>query len=56
MVGEIRKVEKHGQGVFQYAELAPSVDLTKLEEVLVITGSSLPLREDREKKAKKTRK
>ena len=56
MVGEIRKVEKHGQGVFQYAELAPSVDLTKLEEILVITGSSLPLREDREKKAKKTRK
>ena len=42
MVGEIRKVEKEGQGIFQYAELVPSVDLTKLEEVLVITGIFSP--------------
>jgi cell shape-determining protein MreC len=47
-------VDKKGHGVFQYAELVPSVDLTKLEEVLVITGSSLPLREEKEKKGKKT--
>ena len=53
MVGEVRKVDKKGHGVFQYAELIPSVDLTKLEEVLVITGSSLPLQEEKEKKGKK---
>jgi rod shape-determining protein MreC len=53
MVGEVRKVDKKGHGVFQYAELVPSVDLTKLEEVLVITGSSLPLQEEKEKKGKK---
>ncbi|MFB3885462.1 MAG: rod shape-determining protein MreC [Thermodesulfobacteriota bacterium] len=54
MVGEVRKVDKKGHGVFQYAELVPSVDLTKLEEVFVITGSSLPPQEEKEKKGKKT--
>jgi rod shape-determining protein MreC len=54
MVGEVRKVDKKGHGVFQYAELVPSVDLTRLEEVLIITGSSLPLKEEKEKKGKKT--
>jgi len=54
MVGEVRKVDKKGHGVFQYAELVPSVDLTKLEEVLVITESSLPLQPEKEKKGKKT--
>jgi rod shape-determining protein MreC len=53
IVGEVRKVDKKGHGVFQYAELVPSVDLTKLEEVLVITGSSLPLQEEKEKKGRK---
>ena len=53
MVGEIRKVEKVGHGVFQYAELTPSVDLTKLEEVFVITESSLPPREEKIKKMKR---
>ena len=56
MVGEIRKVEKRGHGVFQYAELAPSVDMTRLEEVLVITGSSLPLQKEKGRKGKKTKK
>lgn len=54
MVGEIRKVEKAGQGIFQFAELVPSVDLTRLEEVLVITESSLPVQEEKGKKGKKT--
>jgi len=54
MVGEVREVDKKGYGVFQYAELVPSVDLTKLEEVLVITGSSLPVQKEKEKKGKKT--
>jgi len=55
LVGEIRKVEKDTQGVFQYAELAPSVDLTKLEEVFVIT-EPLPFKSpgEKEKKAGKT--
>jgi rod shape-determining protein MreC len=51
MLGEVRKVDKKGHGVFQYAELVPSVDLTKLEEVFVITGS--PLQEEKEKKGSK---
>jgi rod shape-determining protein MreC len=42
MVGEIQKVEKKGYGVFQHADLVPSVDFTKLEEVLIIKESSLP--------------
>ena len=54
MVGEIRKVEKVGHGVFQYAEVIPSVDLTKLEEVFVIKDLSLPQREEKTKKVKKT--
>ena len=54
-VGEIRKVEKKGHGVFQYAELVPSVDLTKLEEVLILSAlpSLPPQPEEKEKKAKK---
>jgi len=54
MVGEIRKVEKEGHGIFQYAELVPCVDLTKLEEVFVITESFLlPSGEEREKEKEK---
>jgi len=52
MVGEIRKVDKRGHGIFQHAELVPSVDLTKLEEVLVITESSPPIHEEKGKKGK----
>jgi rod shape-determining protein MreC len=54
MVGEIRKVEKREHGIFQYAELVPSVDLTKLEEVLVIAESPPPQQEDKGKKVKKS--
>ena len=54
LIGEIRKVEKKGHGIFQYAELVPSVDLTKLEEVLVITESSVPSAEEKAKKPKKS--
>jgi rod shape-determining protein MreC len=52
VVGEIRKVDKKGHGIFQFAELVPSVDLTKLEEVLVITEKPLSLQEEKEKKGK----
>lgn len=56
VIGEIRKVEKEGQGVFQEAELVPCADLSKLEEVLVITESRMvpvPSVEGKEVKAKK---
>ena len=58
MVGEVQRVDKKGHGVFQYAELVPRVDVTQLEEILVITASSLPTQEEKvkEKKTKKTKK
>ena len=56
MVGEIKKVDKKGYGVFQYAELAPSVDLTKLEEVFVIMEPIPTPTQPREEKAKKGKK
>ena len=58
MVGEIKKVDKKGHGVFQYAELAPSVDFTQLEEVFVIMEPlpSSPLQEEKAKKVKKSKK
>ncbi len=58
MVGEIKKVDKKGYGVFQYAELEPSVDLTKLEEVFVIMEPIPPGRpqEEKAKRGKKIRK
>jgi len=52
-VGEITNVDKEGHGIFQYAELVPGVDLTKLEEVAVI-GDTSPL--PQEEKGKKLRK
>ena len=54
-VGEVKHVEKKGHGVFQYAELIPSVDLTKLEEVFIILESPPPSpQEEKEKKVEKT--
>jgi rod shape-determining protein MreC len=57
-VGEIKKVDKKGHGVFQYAELVPSVDLTQLEEVFVIMEAFSPPqpKEEKGKKEKKIRK
>jgi len=54
-VGEIRSVDKKGHGIFQFAELVPSVDLTKLEEVMVIgeSFSPPPSQEEKTKKLKK---
>jgi rod shape-determining protein MreC len=58
MVGEIKKVDKKGHGVFQFAELIPSVDMTQLEEVFVIMELPLPTDppEEKGKKGKKTKK
>lgn len=36
-VGRVRKVEKHEMAMFQEAEIVPEVDLSRLEEVMVIT-------------------
>jgi rod shape-determining protein MreC len=41
-VGEVRQVDKKNHGVFQYAELVPSVDLTKLEEVFIMCSAAPP--------------
>ena len=54
-VGQIRKVDKKEYGIFQHAELVPSVDLTKLEEVLVIPEAPPPPLEEKGKKVKKSR-
>ena len=59
MVGEVKKVDKKGHGVFQYAELVPSVDLTRLEEVFVVmepVRPPPPPKEEKAKKGKKTKK
>jgi rod shape-determining protein MreC len=57
-IGEVMKVDKKGYGVFQYAELVPSVDLTQLEEVFVIMEPLLtpPPQEEKGKRVKKTKK
>ncbi len=54
MVGEIQKVDKKEHGIFQHAEIVPSVDLTRVEEVLVIAESPRPQPEDKGKKVKKS--
>jgi len=56
MIGEIKKVDKKGHGIFQSAELVTSVDFSRLEEVLIITASSpssQPITEEKGKKARK---
>jgi rod shape-determining protein MreC len=54
MVGEIQKVDKREHGIFQYAELVPSVDLTRLEEVLVIPEAPPLPPEEKGRKIKKS--
>ncbi len=34
-IGQVSSVDKRGQGLFQYAEITPQVDVDQLEEVLV---------------------
>jgi rod shape-determining protein MreC len=40
VVGTVRRVEQKRPGIFQHIEVSPSVDLSKLEEVLVLGGGS----------------
>lgn len=37
-IGRVVTVDKRGQGLFQYAEIAPAVEFDRLEEVLVTRG------------------
>jgi hypothetical protein len=36
-------VDKQGQGLFQYAQVEPAVDVDRLEEVLVTLGAVRPV-------------
>src|SRR5262245_23629933 len=40
--GHIAAVDKQGQGLFQYAQIEPTVDVDRLEEVLVTLGRVRP--------------
>ena len=42
-IGHVVAVDKRGQGLFQYAEVAPRVDFSQLEEVLVTRGPVEPV-------------
>jgi rod shape-determining protein MreC len=41
-VGKVTQLRKNGNGLFQDAAVIPAVDVTRVEEVLVITHSELP--------------
>jgi rod shape-determining protein MreC len=41
-VGKVTQLKKNGNGLFQDAAVLPAVDVTHVEEVLVITRSELP--------------
>ena len=55
VIGEIRNVEKQSYGIFQSAELIPSANLNKLEEVFVISESTLFRMPPSQDKAKRRR-
>jgi rod shape-determining protein MreC len=38
MIGTVSKVERKRPGIFQYIEVTPSADFSKLEEVLILKG------------------
>lgn len=38
LLGRVSKIKKEGYGLFQYIEVTPSVDFTKLEEVFIVVG------------------
>jgi rod shape-determining protein MreC len=44
-VGKVTQLKRNGNGLFQDAVVIPSVDVTRVEEVLVITRSELPVEE-----------
>ncbi len=42
MVGAITRVDRKRPGIFQYIEVAPAVDLSKLEEVIILGEAQKP--------------
>ncbi|HSR12660.1 MAG TPA: rod shape-determining protein MreC, partial [Thermodesulfobacteriota bacterium] len=40
MVGTVTAVDRKRPGIFQHVEVAPAVDLSKIEEVLILTDAS----------------
>jgi len=40
LVGTVTKVRKKSFGLFQYVEIAMSVDLSRIEEVLVVSAEA----------------
>ena len=44
-VGKITSLKRSGQGLYQRADVTPAVDVTKLEEVLVLTSIERPAEE-----------
>ena len=42
-VGKVTKLRRQPYGLYQNADVVPAVDVTKLEEVLVITSGDLPM-------------
>jgi rod shape-determining protein MreC len=38
-VGKLSGLKRSGQGLYQRADVAPVVDMTKLEEVLIMTSA-----------------
>lgn len=55
IIGEISRVDTSKYGVFQYAELVPSVDIQRLEEVLIVKESFHTFSEDKIKKKEEKR-
>ncbi|MEW6615061.1 MAG: rod shape-determining protein MreC [Thermodesulfobacteriota bacterium] len=43
LLGRVSKIKKEGSGLFQYIEVTPSVDFTKLEEVFIVVGDKSAL-------------
>jgi rod shape-determining protein MreC len=41
-VGKVTQLDRHGHGLFQEARVVPAVDVTRLEEVLVLTSWERP--------------
>ena len=42
VVGTVTNVDRRRPGIFQYIEVAPAVDLSRLEEVLILGGEKKP--------------
>jgi rod shape-determining protein MreC len=55
-IGAITRIDKAEGALFQSAELTPEVDISRVEEVLVIQSPNLQTESERSKQAKGRRK